>query len=387
MTEIDADARYPKRLEIFRLEPIGDPAYYTEQEARDRYEQHRGLSIIARTDPPAWYIESAPKYVAEAADYAWFTVTFYTADKTPLREVTWRREGVGLFCRSILDVFYPEGDPKRRVRFVDVVTVRQEFSTDGVVVVTRESPIDDDLVREVDGVAVDDRRLGLPEFGEWEAMLQASAPEDVTRFGWDAIAAADEFAQRCASAGTVRGVDRADGGWRVDAATQGVVAAIQAVLDGGVPRADIPLIVRGAARIIPLMVQPDPRLSGRDAWEDRHRVEVLDGEVGQACEFHFGRQATPPPFDLSSRGQDGIGSYAAALRDAGATRAVWWVSDAHGIVLVQTGDELRGDLTLAVHVVPVGWVWDVKRSRAAEHVDLRWSRADAVTAAGTSRDD
>lgn len=378
MKEIDAEARYPRRFEIYRLEPIGEPAYYTEQEARDRYERQRGLSIIARTDPPAWYIESAPKYVAEAADFAWFRVTFYTAGKTPLREVTWRRVGDELFCRSVLDVFYPEGDPKRRVRFVDVVTVRQEFSTDGVVVVTRESPVDEDMVREVDGVPVDDRRLAVPGFGEWEALLQASVPVVVTRFGWEAIEAADEYAQRCASVGTLRGSDRTDGGWRVGTAAPGVAAAIEAVLAGGVPRAGIPLLTRGGARILPLMVQPDPRVSGRDPWEDRHRLDVFDDQIVQSCEFFYGRQAMPPRLDLAYRGDDRMGAYAAALREAGATRAVWWMSDTRGIVLVQTGDELVGDLTLAVHIVPLGWVWDVKTSRGGERVDLRWSLTDVT---------
>lgn len=386
MTQIDMAARYPRRFELFRLEPLGEPAYYSEEEARARYEQQRGLSVIARADPPGWYIESAPKYAAEAPDHAWFAVTFYTPDKTPLREVKWRRTGDELFCRRSIDVFYPDGDPKWRVPFADVVTVRQEFSTDGVVVVTRESPIDEDMVREVDGAPVDEYRLAVPAFGQWEALLRASAPADTTRFGWDAIDAADEYARQCAAVGMPRGVNPSDGGWRVAAAAPGVAAAIQAVLDGDRPRLGIPLIERGAARILPLMLQADPRLSGRDPWEDRHRVGALNDEIEQACEFFFGRQMSPPSVDLQYRGDDQMAAYVAALRAAGATRAVWWVAGGDGVVLVHTGDELRGDLALAVHVVPVGWVSDRNASPGGERVDVRWSRADVVAAEAGSLD-
>lgn len=374
----DSGCRYPRSLEMFRLEALGDRPYYDDEEARARFDAQRGLTVVEDREPPTWRIEIAAKYTEAAADFAWFEVTYFTTEKTPLREVMWRRVGEDLFCRSVIDVFYPEGDPKGRVRFADVVTVRQEFSTDGVVLVTRRSPIEGDVVHEVDGVPVDGHRLPVPRFGEWGALLMASAPEEMTRFGWEALDAADEYARRCAAGGVARAADDPNGGWRIGVTAPGVVAAVRSVVEGDTPQGPVPVLERGAARIVPLMVQPDPRVSGRDPWEDRHRFETISDEVVEACEFAFGRQATPPALDLDRQGEDAAGAYAAALRAAGATRAVWWTSDGRGIVLVLTGDELHGDLTSAIHIVPEGWVAGRATAADAQRLDLGWSRDDVA---------
>jgi hypothetical protein len=136
---------YPRRFEIFRLEPLGDEPYFETDEARQRYVDGRGLSIVSGGTPPSWLMQvSAKRYR--------FSITFYSESKSPLRKVTWEQVGTELFCRKTIDMFYPDGDPGRGVPSIDLVTVTQQISTDGVLSVTLSSPIDEDDFREVTGV-------------------------------------------------------------------------------------------------------------------------------------------------------------------------------------------------------------------------------------------
>lgn len=357
--------RYPRRFEIFRLEALGADPYLTAEEAAARYEGGRGLSVIAPEDPPSWYIEIGP-----GGD--WFLVTFYTPGSTPLREVRWDVvDGVAV-RRRVVDLFYPEGDPHRRIASADVVTVAQDAGIDGVLGVTVSSPLEEDTFREVSGVAVPTL---VPEFGAWDTLLAASAPPPLERFDWDAIESSTAFADACVAQGVV---GSPAGGWRVPADARDIVAAIRAVASDRPVRPGIAVIERGAARIIPLLAQGDPARTGRDPREERRRADRLATAVDDGCEQVAGRSV---PLDLGARG--GTASpYARALRAAGARTALvreFWPDDAaaaSAVGIVWSGEAATGDLTLAVHVVPVAWLSERQAGPDAREDDLRWTADD-----------
>lgn len=361
------DAVYPRRFEIVRLEPLGDPAYLDIDEAQRRYDEGRGLSVVSGEHPVSWYVEVSPKRHR-------FVVTVYAPSGTPLRTATWEQGADGLLCRRIVDLFYPDGDPGRRVPFVDLVTVTQRISSDGVIGVTLSSPLDDDEVVEVAGAELKRFRVTMPAFGEWAPLLAASAPAAVNRFGLDSIDAAIEYAHALAPSNARGEADAADSGWRVPAGSRDLMKAIDNVIDAATARSGIPVLLRGAASILPLAVQADSAGSARDPQEERRRMTDLAASIGAALEYREGRAI---PVDLDRRADDGVTSYVTALRNAGATSAEWWAYGArHGVTIVWTGDEVDGNLTLALHVVPVGWVSERRTKAATDGIDVRWSRAD-----------
>ncbi|MFT3798262.1 hypothetical protein [Microbacterium sp.] len=354
-------------LKVPEANPYLDPV-----EARESYRSGKGLHVIPDADDLAWLL-----YISGSRRGYRFSLTFYTPQKTPLREVVWEASGGVLLCRRVIDVFYPEGDPQWRVPYVGVVTVTQELGSDGVLSVLVSSPLEEDWFREVSGVELAGLRLPVPQFGRWEALVAASAPPVVERFGWDAITAAKEFAD----SRVVRGEPVGEAaGWRVAAGDRDLMAAIQAVVRGGRPRPGIHVLERGDVRILPLAAQSNPAGSGRDPGEERRRFDRIGSDVSDACEQYEGR---PLAFDLAYRGGDRIAAYAAALRRAGATRVLWWAFEpadagARGVTLVWCGDESAGDLTLAVQVVPVSWVDERRTKPGAVEVDLAWSLADVI---------
>ncbi|MFT3798263.1 hypothetical protein [Microbacterium sp.] len=363
------------------MEPLrADHPFYTPEEARQRYSEGKLITFVPNERPPAWsFTAMSSRWDTFDGDNYHVRGAFYTPEKTPLRQVQWATvEGV-LVCRQVIDVFYPEGNPKRRVPFMSVVTVTQDFGTDGVALITVSSPLEEDVVREVSGVLAP--TVAVPQFGRWEALVAASAPPVVERFGWDAITAAKEFAD----SRVVRGEPVGEAaGWRVAAGDRDLMAAIQAVVRGGRPRPGIHVLERGDVRILPLAAQSNPAGSGRDPGEERRRFDRIGSDVSDACEQYEGR---PLAFDLAYRGGDRIAAYAAALRRAGATRVLWWAFEpadagARGVTLVWCGDESAGDLTLAVQVVPVSWVDERRTKPGAVEVDLAWSLADVI---GTPR--
>ncbi|MFT4215261.1 MAG: hypothetical protein QM622_10865 [Microbacterium sp.] len=378
MTDLETESVvYPRRLEYYRLEPLGaDHPFYTPEEARQRYSEGRLIKFIPNEHPPAWsFSATSSRWDAFDGDNYDVSGTFYTPQKTPLREVEWETVGGVLVCRRVVDVFYPEGDPQWRVPFMSVVTVEQEFGTDGVALITVSSPLEEDAVWEVSGVPAP--TVPVPQFGDWGPLVAASAPPAVERFGWDAITAAKEFADSRVAWGEPVGEAA---GWRVAAGARDVVAAIQAVLREGHPRPGIPVLERGDVCLLPLAAQSDAAGSARDPGEERRRFDRIGSDVSDACEQGNGRTSV---FDLERRGSDRVASYAAALRRAGATRVLWWAFEpvdvsARGVTLVWCGDESAGDLTLAVQVVPVSWVSERRTKPGAVEVDLAWSLADVI---------
>lgn len=351
--------RYPNSLELMRLEALGTPPYRDVAEARERYEGGRSLQVVPEGTPPAWLLVIAP-------DQRRFSVTSYAPTSTPLRDVTWERDGDTLMCRRTTDLFYPDGDPGRRVPFSGVVSVRHEIGADGIVRSILSSPTRHDIV--IDGaVDVDGFCIELPSFGDWQRVVAPSRPGPSSRFGLDA----DDSAL-AAVASYQNAATPAEGGWRIAAGSRGVMGAVDLLVAGGRPVTAVPVIERGVARIIPLAVQA-PRSSGRAPREERRRTTAQHDDIRDACEHRHGQAIS---LDLDTRGASATAAYARGLRGAGATAAEYWVArGGHALVLVTAGDDTAGDLRLSLHLVPEEWVGSGKGLAPAVE-DLRWSIAD-----------
>jgi hypothetical protein len=362
---MSSSARYPSQFEMFRLEALGDPPFLSIGDARDRYDSGKSLRVLPEADPPQWYLLVAPKHHR-------FTITFYTPTGTPLRTATWEKEGDQLLRRRVIDLFYPDGDPGRTLPTSEVVSVTQDVSADGVVAVTLSSPFGDDDYRETSEVSLDDVHAPIPNFGEWQALVSASAPTASDRFGIDAIDAAVAHADR-----SLPFQGSGDGstipnqkGWRIAVGEREILHAVDGIIEGGRVAEDIPVLDRGDAKVLPLATQH----TGRNAVEERRRMDALASDLADALEQREGRGIR---VDLESRGADSVGSYAAALRAAGATEALWWeYEQTHGAVLVWSGDESAGTLKLALHMVPVSWVSERRSVPAVDGIDVHWSPAD-----------
>ncbi|MFS0868095.1 hypothetical protein AB3M83_12280 [Microbacterium sp. 179-B 1A2 NHS] len=374
MTAADAGAvRYPKRLEVFRLEALGDDPYYGDEEAKGRYLTGQALTVIPGDEPIEWKLSVSSSEHPFSGDSYRFSVTSHTASKAVLREVTWETVAGELFCRRIVDLFYPNGDPFGGAPSTDVIRVTQLFFTDGVAQVIRTSPIQDDSFREVADVPQSGLRRPLPAFGDWADLVAASSPDDMPRFGLDTIDAAEAFAGRCASRGAPVAAGR---GWRIDGTEGDVLAAVRAIVRFQPVESPVTVLDRGPLRILPLAAQGgDPRSAGRDPHEERRRMKDLADRVRDAFAQHEG---SPIDVELGRHGDDRVAAYAASLRAAGATRATWWEFDSLGVVLVWAGSETIGDLTLAVHITPVSWVSERQTKPGGGSIDVAWSREELV---------
>lgn len=147
----------------------------------------------------------------------------------------------------------------------------------------------------------------------------------------------------------------------------------------------VPVLVRGAARIVPLAWRGDVSRGGGTGVSaeevEAYRFAIEADGMQWAGYWHM--------IDLEAQPVDRIGEYATALRNAGGTRAERWVlSPTLGAVLVWAGDVDRGDASLALHIVPADWVSDVSwvtRNRgpdSAGDIDVRWSWADVIALTG-----
>lgn len=362
--------RYPNQFELVRLEALGDPPYLEVDAARQRYDSGQSIRVVSEGQPPAWFLIVSPKRHR-------FTATYYAASGTPIREAMWEQDAGSLLCRRTIDLFYPDGDLGRRVPYTDIVSVTQQVSADGVVGVTLSSPIGDDDFREVTDVPLNDLRLAVPAFGAWESVIEASAPPALERFGQDSLDAAIAHAETCVVGETRLDSDEAgtrSAGWRLPAGSREVLGAVDAIVEATSKSVDIPVLSRGAARVLPLALQASSLTSGRTPSEEHRRMTVLAAEIRDGCEHRAGQGIL---FDLDTMGEDSVASYASALRDAGAARAEYWAygSD-HGVVLVWTGDETEG--SLALHIVPVSWISERRAQQAIDGIDVRWSLSDVV---------
>ncbi|MFT3796926.1 hypothetical protein [Microbacterium sp.] len=136
-----------------------------------------------------------------------------------------------------------------------------------------------------------------------------------------------------------------------------------------------PILVRGQARILPLAWRADPA-GGGGTGVSPEEIAAFASAMHSAGMYWAGSGNVP---DLDERRSDSLGSYLAALRASGATRVHWWTySEATGIALVWAGAEAEGTMSLALHVVPAGWVSEPRAGTPVSGIDLRWSWADVV---------
>lgn len=156
----------------------------------------------------------------------------------------------------------------------------------------------------------------------------------------------------------------------------------EATADGWVTP-EIPVLVRGSLKILPLARW------GADGRRYNPYAEAGEIDAFARRVLDAGMYANGPwqQIDLSARPADSVGSYAAALRSAGASRADGFivVPDRLGLAVVWAGEASAGSRSLAVHVVPEGWVSARAAGAPVAGIDARWSWADVVALRG-SRD-
>lgn len=139
-------------------------------------------------------------------------------------------------------------------------------------------------------------------------------------------------------------------------------AAVEATDDGLIEGA-VPVLVRGDARIVPLA---EWHSAGTPAG-----AEELWHSLSAACLYRAGNWSL---LDLDAA----IGDYTAALRAVGATRVRYWIYQGGvGVALVRAGDEsTEATASLALHLVPDGWVFHRSPGPSQDVPDLRWSWGD-----------
>lgn len=144
---------------------------------------------------------------------------------------------------------------------------------------------------------------------------------------------------------------------------------------------DLPLLSRGHVQIVPLSWEPD---GSSLSEERRHQLADESNRMWLAirnwCSHEFGE---PVAVDLSSE-QD-RGGYATALMRSGARRANWWDAGDTALVLVVSGDPSGSAESMSIHIVPVGWVSQARPAKKAAGIDLRWSWADIVKLAKSTK--
>lgn len=209
-----AGFRYPRSFELARRQAIGDPPYLDVDEARAAHAVGQALTVISSEDgsngTPRWYLRVSAKGFR-------FTLTFYSDLGTSIRQVTWERDGDDLRRVRTVDLFHPDGDPGRDVAWIDLPYVDRVYAANGTVTVTwsppgrisgeteesrqrnRELPPfaagpthgQNGPVHTVRGVPA--VRQSVPAFDAWQPLVDASAPEELERFGPGALAAAKAY--------------------------------------------------------------------------------------------------------------------------------------------------------------------------------------------------
>ncbi|WP_404474684.1 hypothetical protein [Microbacterium aerolatum] len=145
-------------------------------------------------------------------------------------------------------------------------------------------------------------------------------------------------------------------------------AAIDAQTDGWLSK-DNPVLVHGSLTILPLAWAGD----GSGATPDE--IAKFASQMQAAGMQWAGNWRV---LNLDERRSDSIGSYTTALRAAGATEVdCWTYSETVGIALVLSEAD-AGAGTLALHIVPSGWVSDRRAGKPVRGIDARWSWADVV---------
>lgn len=139
---------------------------------------------------------------------------------------------------------------------------------------------------------------------------------------------------------------------------------------------EIPILVRGEVRILPLAWWGAPD-RGYNPYAEPAEITKFARRVLDSCMYAAGPWVQ---LDLSSDPSDSMGSYAAALRASGATQAdrFVYVQDHLGVVVVRAGEEEAGTRSLAVHVVPESWVFERAAHEPVDGIDVTWSWSDVI---------
>ncbi|GAA1852501.1 hypothetical protein GCM10009796_13190 [Microbacterium koreense] len=139
---------------------------------------------------------------------------------------------------------------------------------------------------------------------------------------------------------------------------------------------DVPILVRGQLRIIPVAwfgaAERGYNASAEPRDIERFASDLLDAGMYSAGPWRA--------IDLTARSDDSLGSYASALRAAGATKAdrFVYVQDGVGVVVVWAGDEQAGTRSLSLHVVPESWVFEPAAGEAVSNIDAVWNWSEVV---------
>lgn len=158
----------------------------------------------------------------------------------------------------------------------------------------------------------------------------------------------------------------------------GVPSSIGDADEDGWLAPNVPVLVRGEVKILPLAWWGAPD-HGYNPYAEPAQIRSFASHV-QGAALH--RAGPWSEMDLAADSDDSIGSYRAALRDAGVTRADCWAySDSLGVVMVWSGDEAEGTRSLALHIVPADWVLDRLARDPVDGIDVHWSWADVIEVA------
>jgi hypothetical protein len=137
-----------------------------------------------------------------------------------------------------------------------------------------------------------------------------------------------------------------------------------------------PVLVRGAARILPLAWRGDVA-SG-------HGTAVVSGEIDELVSqmrdagLYWGGNWSDLDW-LQEAKKNSVASYVSALLDAGATRGNFWgLRGDIALGLIWAGEEAEGTMSLALHVVPTSWAVRRYAEKPVAGIDLRWSWAEVI---------
>lgn len=141
-------------------------------------------------------------------------------------------------------------------------------------------------------------------------------------------------------------------------------------------RPDVPVLVRGAARVVPLAWSGAAGV-GSESAVSLEEVAAFASQMDGACSYWARHRISLS--QLEEAQSDSVASYVEALREAGITRGTFWAfSREIGLALIWAGDEVTGTVTLAFQVIPTSWVSEHRAKKPVRGVDLRWSWADVI---------
>lgn len=372
-----ADAfRYPTNFDIFQARVPEGSSYLEPAAAQERYVTGNTLHALAQTD-------SGSVHLKFSADHC--QLTTFTPSGVPLREVRWQRDATGLQLRRIVDAYYPEGDPGRRVPYIEVVTVSQAFGADGIAEVTLATPAGDEFHERPWQPSTG--HLAAPEFGAWKPLVAAGQVAE-PRLGADALNSAFTRAQQPTPSTTTQHsatVATATDRWRVHASAETIVRTAERLASGDEHdsgHTNLFALRRDDSWVLPLVRVTEVAYTP----EELRRASNLLNQLRAALEYRAGRGSF-----LELEGES-VNAYAAALRATGVTRAMFWqLTSTHAAVIAseaphspssQTSAGLNRvsltsatltpatpSISLALHVVPGEWITEQK---APTNLNLRW---------------